>query len=110
MPDIYRTAACVQVYLGDESNDVSAALELLPSIADSLEHLDDFAHADGEIGWELAFRSGFVLPPPVDKSWLALRAFFRRLWLRRVWVIQEFVYATDVRVLCGDLEIDWHRL
>ncbi|KAG6005387.1 hypothetical protein E4U54_000357 [Claviceps lovelessii] len=110
MPDIYRTAACVQVYLGDESGDVSAALELLSSIADYSEHLDDLTHDDGEVGLDLAFRNGLVLPPPDDKKWPALRAFFCRPWFRRVWVIQEFVYATDVRVLCGDLEIDWHRL
>ncbi|KAG5979352.1 hypothetical protein E4U55_005258 [Claviceps digitariae] len=110
MPDIYRTAACVQVYLGDKSGDVPAALELLSSIADYSEHLDDLTHVDGEIGLDLAFRNGLVLPSPDDKKWPALRAFFCRPWFRRVWVIQEFVYATDVRVLCGDLEIDWHRL
>ncbi|KAG5950336.1 hypothetical protein E4U53_005250 [Claviceps sorghi] len=110
MPDIYRTAACVQVYLGDQSGDVPAALELLSSLADYSEHLDDSTHADGEIGLDLAIRNGFVLPPLDDKKWQALRAFFCRPWFRRVWVIQEFVYATDVRVLCGDLEIDWHTL
>ncbi|KAG6002440.1 hypothetical protein E4U21_003082 [Claviceps maximensis] len=110
MPDIYRTAACVQVSLGDISDDVPAALELLSSIADYSEHLDDSMHADGEIGLDLALRNGLVLPPPHDKKWSALRAFFCRPWFRRVWVIQEFVYATDVRVMCGDLEIDWHRL
>ncbi|KAG6022483.1 hypothetical protein E4U41_002246 [Claviceps citrina] len=110
MPDIYRTAACVQAYLGDESGNVPAALQLLSSMADYSEHLDDIAHADGEVGLELAFRNGLVLPPPDDARWLALRAFFCRPWFRRVWVIQEFVYATDVRVLCGDLELDWHRL
>lgn len=110
MPDIYRTAACVQVYLGDESDNLPAALELLSSIADYSEHLDDTGHEEGEIGLDLAARGGFMLPPPEDKRWPALRAFFRRPWFRRVWVIQEFVYATDVRVLCGDLEIDWHRL
>ncbi|KAG5917041.1 hypothetical protein E4U42_007406 [Claviceps africana] len=110
MPDIYRTAACVQVYLGDKSADVPAALELLSSLADYSEHLDDLLHAEGEIGLDLALRNGFVMPSLDDKKWQALRAFFCRPWFRRVWVIQEFVYATDVRVLCGDLEIDWHRL
>ncbi|KHN94726.1 Ankyrin and HET domain protein [Metarhizium album ARSEF 1941] len=110
MPDIYRVAACVQVYLGDEADNVQAALELLSSIADYSEHLDDSTHAYGEIGVHLAMQSGFILPPVQDKRWPALRAFFRRPWFRRVWVIQEFVYATDVCVICGDVEIDWHKL
>ncbi|KAG8411593.1 hypothetical protein J3458_015654 [Metarhizium acridum] len=110
MPDIYRIAACVQVYLGDEADNVPAALELLSSIADYSEHLDDSVHPHGEIGVGLAKQSGFVLPPVEDKSWPALRAFFRRPWFRRVWIIQEFVYATDVCVICGDLQIDWHKL
>ncbi|KAK9434829.1 Ankyrin and HET domain protein [Metarhizium brunneum] len=110
MPDIYRIAACVQVYLGDEADNVPAALELLYSIADYSEHLDDSIHPHGEIGVELAKQGGFVLPPVEDKRWSALRAFLRRPWFRRVWIIQEFVYATDVCVICGDLEIDWHRL
>ncbi|CCE34273.1 related to heterokaryon incompatibility protein (het-6OR allele) [Claviceps purpurea 20.1] len=110
MPDIYRTAARVQVYLGDESADLPAAVQLLSTIADYSEHLDDFAHAEGEIGLDLALQNGFILPPPDDERWPALRAFFCRPWFRRVWVIQEFVYATEVRVMCGDLEIDWHRL
>ncbi|KAG5961768.1 hypothetical protein E4U58_004112 [Claviceps cyperi] len=110
MPDIYRTAARVQVYLGDESADLPAALQLLSTIADYSEHLDDFSHAEGEIGLDLALQNGFILPPPDDERWPALRAFFCRPWFRRVWVIQEFVYATEVRVMCGDLEVDWHRL
>ncbi|KAG6032698.1 hypothetical protein E4U19_007273 [Claviceps sp. Clav32 group G5] len=110
MPDIYRIAARVQVYLGDESADLPAAIQLLSTIADYSEHLDDFAHAEGEIGLDLALKNGFIFPPPDDERWPALRAFFCRPWFRRVWVIQEFVYATDVRVMCGDLEIDWHRL
>lgn len=110
MPDVYRIASCVQVYLGDEADNAPAALELLSSIADYSEHLDDSTHSQGEIGLELALQSGFVLPPANDKRWAALRAFFRRPWFRRVWIIQEFVYATDVCVICGDIEIDWHRL
>lgn len=110
MPDIYRIAACVQVYLGDESDNAPAALELLSSIADYSEHLDDSLHGEGDIGLALALQNGFVLPPVNDKRWPALRAFFRRPWFRRVWIIQEFVYATAVCVTCGDVEIDWHRL
>ncbi|KAK2592082.1 hypothetical protein QQS21_010218 [Conoideocrella luteorostrata] len=106
-PDIYRIVACVQVYLGDDSDDVPGALELLYSIADYSEHLDDSQHAEGEIGMVLAMQSGSALPLASDRRWEALRAFFRRPWFHRVWVIQEFVYAADDHVLCGDVEVGY---
>lgn len=35
-----------------------------------------------------------------------------RIWcrFRRIWVIQECVYATDIVVICGDTEIEWLNL
>ncbi|PNY29044.1 Ankyrin and HET domain protein [Tolypocladium capitatum] len=112
MPDIYRIASRVQIYLGPASpaDDVPAALDLLATIADYSEYLDNSQHAAGEVGTALAQRRGLVLPPPGDGRWPALRAFLRRPWFRRVWVIQEFVYATDVVVACGGHDIDWRTL
>lgn len=109
MPDIYRIASCVQVYLGaDDSGDLGLALEFMKNIADYSEYLNESQHSGGELGSMLAQQRGFVFPPAKDKRWAALRAFLRRPWFRRVWIIQEFVYATDITVLCGDHEIDWH--
>lgn len=112
MPDIYRVAARVQIYLGPASaaDDVPAALDLLGTIADYSEYLDNSQHAAGEVGTLLAQRRGLVLPPPADRRWPALRAFLRRPWFRRAWVIQEFVYATDIVVSCGAHEVDWRTL
>ncbi|PHH84784.1 hypothetical protein CDD83_1400 [Cordyceps sp. RAO-2017] len=110
MPDIYRIASRVQIYLGSGSDDLALALDLLATIADYSEYLDDKQHTQGEIGTALAVESGLILPPPDDKRWQALRAFLRRPWFRRVWVIQEFVYAADIVVVCGDHEVDWHQL
>lgn len=111
MPDIYRIAASVQVYLGDDdSHDVAAALDLMASIADYSEYLDESQHMHAGIGTTLAQQRGFVLAPAKDKRWVALRAFLRRPWFRRVWIIQEFVYATEIAVLCGEHKIDWHIL
>ncbi|UNI23091.1 hypothetical protein JDV02_008930 [Purpureocillium takamizusanense] len=110
MPDIYRIASCVQVYLGPGADDVALALDFIRSIADYSEYLDTSQHDDGETATALAQQRGFVLPPVGDPRWPALRAFLRRPWFRRVWIIQEFVYATDVAVTCGDHDIDWHLL
>ncbi|PHH61451.1 hypothetical protein CDD81_359 [Ophiocordyceps australis] len=112
MPDIYRTAACVQICLGraDANDNVPAALALLRTIADYSQYLDDTEHPAGEIGTRLAAERGFVLPKPNDPCWAALRSFWRRPWFRRVWIIQEFVYAADVNMFCGDHLVDWRLL
>ena len=110
MPDIYRFASRVQVYLGSESAQDVSAIELIGTIADYFDQLDGLRNPVIEIGASLALRDGLVLPPSHDKQWAALRAFLRRPWFRRIWVIQEFVYATDVSVICGHHEIDWHKL
>ncbi|KAK4094352.1 hypothetical protein Purlil1_957 [Purpureocillium lilacinum] len=110
MPDIYRIASRVQVYLGPEADDLALALDFIRSIADYSEYLDASQHDDGETATALAQQRGFVLPPVGDPRWTALRAFLRRPWFRRVWIIQEFVYATDVAVTCGDHDVDWHLL
>ncbi|KAM4068021.1 heterokaryon incompatibility protein [Hirsutella rhossiliensis] len=90
MPDIYR---------------VAAALDLLTTIADHSEYLDDSqqqypaaqdpALVESETAIALARRrrAELALPPPTDARWAALRAFLRRPWFRRVWVIQELCLA-----------------
>ncbi|PHH75215.1 hypothetical protein CDD82_4536 [Ophiocordyceps australis] len=112
MPDIYRIATCVQICLGraDPSDNVPTALALLRTIADYSQYLDNTEHPAGEIGTRLAAERGFVLPKPNDPCWAALRSFWRRPWFRRVWIIQEFVYAADVNIFCGHYFLDWRLL
>lgn len=40
----------------------------------------------------------------------AVLRFFERPWFRRVWVMQEFVLAREVVLLCGRNELDWKRV
>ena len=50
------------------------------------------------------------IPHPDDAIWTSVDAFFALSWFRRVWVIQEIVAATNVKILCGERIIDWNDL
>ncbi|KAH7386548.1 heterokaryon incompatibility protein-domain-containing protein [Cadophora sp. MPI-SDFR-AT-0126] len=43
-------------------------------------------------------------------QWDALVAFFANPWFRRVWIIQEAVFARDLIVFYGDICLDWRYL
>ncbi|KAI8163250.1 Heterokaryon incompatibility protein 6, OR allele [Colletotrichum sp. SAR 10_70] len=107
MPDIYGIAARVLVYLGPSADNSDLAIAFLEHISDFADYLDEVLPT---ANFAAALAAGFVMPPPGAPEWPALRAFWRRPWFRRVWVIQEFVNATELTVLCGAREIDWRRL
>lgn len=46
------------------------------------------------------------LPPNDDCRWNAFKAFLRRPWFRRVWVVQEFVLPRDLVIICGHWEVE----
>ncbi|KAK5653735.1 hypothetical protein OQA88_7891 [Cercophora sp. LCS_1] len=111
MPDIYRIARRVLVYLGPECDNSEAALDFVEHVAKYSEYLDESLCIPGRSGMSLAKAKGFVMPPVEDaKTWKAWRAFWRRPWFRRVWIIQEFVYATEISVFCGPRELKWIML
>ncbi|KAI8272736.1 hypothetical protein K4K60_011910 [Colletotrichum sp. SAR11_57] len=107
MPDIYGIAARVLVYLGPAANNSDLAIAFLEHMSDFADYLDEVLTT---ANFAAALAAGFAMPPPDAPDWPALRAFLRRSWFRRVWVIQEFVNATELTVMCGAREIDWRRL
>ncbi|KAK2748014.1 ankyrin and het domain protein [Colletotrichum kahawae] len=107
MPDIYGIASRVLVYLGPPADDSDLAITFLEHISDFADYLDEVLPT---ANFPAALAAGFVMPSPDAPEWPALRAFWRRPWFRRVWVVQEFVNATELTVLCGAREIDWRRL
>ncbi|KAF9872289.1 hypothetical protein CkaCkLH20_10116 [Colletotrichum karsti] len=107
MPDIYRIASRVLVYLGPAADNSDLAIDFLQEISKYYKYLDELLPS---ASFEAALAAGFVMPPKNAPEWAALRAFWRRAWFRRVWVIQEFVNATEIVVLCGPREVDWRKL
>ena len=50
------------------------------------------------------------VPPPQDPIWNAIHDFFANPWFRRAWVIQEIVFASSIRVICGKWIVEWNDL
>jgi hypothetical protein len=53
---------------------------------------------------------GVELPGDEDPRWEAAARFFRRPWFERLWVVQEFVLAREVVMICGEREIPWREV
>ncbi|GAB1318118.1 hypothetical protein MFIFM68171_08328 [Madurella fahalii] len=103
MGDIYRSAELVIVDLGEEADSSDLAFELLDKVANY-----DFGPEDRS-AVPLYLRD-LDLPGAGDPGWAAIRALFRRPWFRRVWIIQEFVVAKEVMMMCGHTTSDWEIL
>lgn len=52
------------------------------------------------------FHDNPLLPGENDPGWQALRSLLERPWFLRVWVIQEFTLPREIRMICGEWELD----
>ncbi|KAK2004386.1 HET-domain-containing protein [Colletotrichum falcatum] len=117
MHDIYVSARRVLAYLGEEADGSGEAVELierywrvsLPNPLNAgarafVEGLLSEPVPDAPAGGEAD------LPPQGDDRWMAVSRFWNRPWFRRVWVVQEFILARDVLMICGDKTVTWSRL
>jgi hypothetical protein len=90
MPDIYRNAWNVAIWIGDyEGSEVDSdcAMDFLPSIL-NLTHLDRMLKGGSHDEETL-------------KSWVAFAKILKRPWFSRRWVIQEIAFANRASVRCG---------
>ena len=100
MRRIYKRATSVQVWLGEEADDSSLAIDLLNTLGAPPKH------APGERSIEYpSFTSEEVL-----RHWNALKAFFKRPWWERVWIRQEIALSTLVKIYCGSRTFDMNKL
>jgi hypothetical protein len=108
MFDIYKTATSVIVWLGEADEDTSMALGILPSVAaipeDRLRGIDN-----NDIEDTMPFFNEYITLHS-HENWRALTMLMQRHWFNRVWIIQEFLAAKDVLILCGSFTIRWEHL
>jgi hypothetical protein len=101
MPQIYSSASRAVVHLGEQANRSDLAIKLLEKIART-----SFYSLSGKFLSDSALVT-FGLPKARTKIWKYFRAFWARPWFRRIWIIQEFVLAKDVTMICGEWEGSW---
>ena len=104
MPRIYSTAFCVLAWLGEDEDNGEVALQLLEKIQQT-----DFSSLPAR-QVSAKWMRAHGLPSQDDPLWHALLTFWARPWFRRVWVVQEFVVARNVLMICGKCEISWKSL
>lgn len=101
MAKIYASASKVMVHLGDEADGSDEAIELIHKIAKT-----NFSTLSSKFKAKAGLTS-FGLQPESHVVWRSFRLFWRRPWFRRVWIIQEFLFARDIAVICGEWEGSW---
>lgn len=92
MPDIYRKALSVAMYLGPEEDDSELAIRLLEDLASVAEEGPEAC----ERHVKQMFSQGYD-----DPSLPALAALFERDYWKRLWVVQEVYNAARLSVYCG---------
>ena len=126
MGAIFSSAECVVADLGEPSEDTELALQLMDRYWRQAirkgGHLGVFGRTLSvaetaffcDMTEEEAVRpspfEGPGLPPMSDKVWESVKNFFDRAWFSRLWVVQEFVLARDVVLVCGHHRPDWRHL
>lgn len=103
MHNIYQQAEGVDIWLGpaaeNEASEVSDVLRYVVSYADSPSRANRARNR----------RSQELLP---ESDWEILASFFSRRWFHRLWTLQEFALARNVRIILGDDYINstllWH--
>jgi hypothetical protein len=104
MPSIYSLATLVIVYLGPFSHSSST----VPAFLDRIAAVDFGPNQPENVARISLSERG--LPAAGDPAWIPYRAFWRRPWFHRMWIIQEFVLARDVLLVCGEWELGWMRM
>jgi hypothetical protein len=116
MGDIYRKADCVFVWLGKGNNETNRAMEFLGKGGLPFDVSFDLANGDRILtrylipwyyglymfGRCITFRRKFY--------WDDLQNIFNRIWVTRLWTLQEFVLPRHLVLIFGDVGICWQSL
>ncbi|KAJ3483878.1 hypothetical protein NLG97_g7203 [Lecanicillium saksenae] len=100
MTKIYRKAAGVHIWLGEESDDSDLAMGLVRRLSD--------ASPQGPGIGDVRYRP--VSEDHRAANWKALIALFQRPWWARVWVRQEVAVANTAVVHCGNESCEFSAL
>lgn len=106
MTNIYSSARKVLVYLGEADEHTPQAIELIGRIERAARNTP---RDDQRTSAQWISDNGI---PRVNEStrWEPLKAFFRRDWFRRKWIIQECVVAVEPIFFCGEWTMSWDSM
>jgi hypothetical protein len=104
MGKIYQSADRVIVWLGMPSDDrrQARAMEFVAEMATFLRRQQPAAAATAAL-----FKDVYLLDPKQTQRWSNLLELCRGAYWTRTWIIQEFLQAAVVEVLCGTAHLNW---
>lgn len=88
METTYSNAKKVLVWLGDETQTSSMAIDFMHRIVNGNSNVDDLVKDNA-------------------RQWTAVDSLIRMPWFTRRWIVQEIALARDAVVCCGPHEIPW---
>jgi hypothetical protein len=98
MRDIYKRAAKVIFWLGEQESYDKDAVRLMRGFLERYPHQLDMEPHRGKTLEELGLSS-------IDRGWTGWASLFCRPWFGRVWIVQEFFNARNSVFMSGALEI-----
>lgn len=105
---IYQGAQRVVIYLGEDADGseqmpkVFSAMAYMRAMAKSIPTID--ANPDATLH-HLDHTTEITCLNAGSSAWAAVRAFYGRPWMRRVWVVQEVIAARDLVFVCGNWQL-----
>ncbi|KAH6842054.1 heterokaryon incompatibility protein-domain-containing protein [Alternaria alternata] len=112
MGTIYRSAAIVYAWLGEEYDNAGIAFELITALVSRCTATERRERIKGLMD---------ITPRSLDKpglteelgicadgnAWKSLAKLFQRRYFTRAWIIQEITLANTMVALCGSHAVDW---
>ena len=104
MGTIYQRAWSTVVWLGEEADNSSGALDLLLATKETLRYYPN------EKSLEAGDFERLLLPAFDSPRWLELGKLLGRSWFQRIWIMQEVVLSHQITIMCGAKCISWDDL
>jgi hypothetical protein len=112
MGDVYHGAERVLIWLGPDADFSDRVEGFLPKLLRAKD-MKDAAGDDRNWSQLSAAESATYGAPSFNLNgvgYYALAAIMSREWFRRVWIIQELVFAKEAVVFCGGWSASWETL
>jgi hypothetical protein len=105
MDAIYKAADEVLIWLGQEADHSTLAMQFIDSWYIEYPTFASWAHYWAQAG--ARFAKSRPNSPDLDAKFGAIEALLQRPYWSRVWVIQEIIHGRHLVVLCGLSRLQW---
>ncbi|KAH8681905.1 hypothetical protein BX600DRAFT_544374 [Xylariales sp. PMI_506] len=109
MDMIYSLADYVLVWLGEEDRYIETALRTVSKLVHVSSKFVDSKLIPYRV-YPPEDYERFSVPYISHNEWKALAALWLRQWFRRIWVVQESVFARAIVMYCGTKKVSWQEL